>query len=847
MKGILAASVKTLLILYLAFAAAVALADIIAVPAQQRPGQQGLFKAAQMGNVSTALGRAFSEYRVHVNQGRPTAFVPSDRFLPFSSGRILIEARATGSSADLLNDLSQLGLQNGSRYGPLVSGLLPVAAIGQAAALSSMRYVSAALPPIRNTGLVNSQGDIALRADLARSAFGVDGSGVTVGVLSDSYDTLGGAALDVSTNDLPTGGVQVIGGESVYCGTVIFCIDEGRAMLQIVYDMAPGADLLFHTGLATKTDYANGITALAAAGADVIVDDLLYLHEPMFQDGVVAQAVDSVVAGGAVYYSAAGNAGHESYEAAFVDSNIILCIEFFLPLGDCHPLYERVGRMHDFDPAPGPGKVDVVQTVTVPVNRVLTVAMQWDEPFGGAGPRTDHDVVLLSPDGGVYYAISANDNIPMGEGWEVLQFENSEFLYNGETTYGLAITYDDVDSVGPPANLVKLVVFGSGNTIDEHRTYSSTLYGHANAAGAEAVGAAFFEDTPEFNTNPPLLEPYSSKGGTPILFNSNGSPKGTPENRLKPEITAVDGVHTTFFFNDATGDGFDDFFGTSAAAPHAAGIAALMLHADSNATPAQVNAALESSAIDMNAQGFDFESGYGLIQADAAIAALGAPPGGNNPPTAAFTYGMSALIVDFTDMSSDSDGSVMEWSWNFGDSNGSTAQSPVHTYPAEGNYTVILTVTDNEDVSDSTSQLVSVSAGGSGNAAPVANFSYTCNGKLCTFNSASTDSDGTVDAWDWDFDDGGDADLADPVHEYGSQGNYTVTLMVTDDDGDTGSVSASFRVKNRGSTSGSTGGGDSGGDTGGDTGGTEKGRKKCNDGLDNDGDGAIDGLDPDCA
>ena len=107
----------------------------------------------------------------------------------------------------------------------------------------------------------------------------------------------------------------VVGGESVYCGVYVYCIDEGRAMAQIVYDMAPGAEILFHTGYATKPDYANAITTLAAAGADIIVDDLLYLNEPMFQDGVVAQAVDSVAANGVVYFAAAGNAGSKSYEA----------------------------------------------------------------------------------------------------------------------------------------------------------------------------------------------------------------------------------------------------------------------------------------------------------------------------------------------------------------------------------------------------------------------------------------------------------------------------------------------------------------------------------------------------
>lgn len=833
-KGFLATSARALLVMLLTCAATAA-AQESAVPAQQRPGQQGLYKAAQMSKASTRLVRAFSEYRAHVNQGRRTAFVPSDQFLPFTAGRLLVEARATTSGAELLNDLRQLGLQDASTYGELVSGYFPVAAIDQAVALESLRSISAAIAPIRNAGSLTSQGDIALHAAVARTTYGVDGTGVSVGVLSDSYDDLGGAAADIASGDLPAAGVQVLS-ESTACGVFIFCIDEGRAMLQIIHDMAPGADLLFHSGLQSKTDYANGILALAAAAADVIVDDLLYLNEPMFQDGIVAQAVDSVVAGGASYYSAAGNAGDESYEAAFIDSGVILCIEFFLPIGDCDPIFERVGRMHDFDLGPG---VDLYQSVSVPIDSILTVAMQWDEPFGGAGPKSDHDILLLDETGGIFFEISANDNVVMGEGWEVLQFQNFEFLGYG-TNFTLVITYDDVDSIGPPANLIKMVVFGSGNTLDEWQTNSATLFGHVNATGAEAVGAAFYLETPEFGIAPPQLEPYSSRGGTPILFDSSGTPMAGPEIRMKPEITAVDGVWTTFFFNDSHGnDGIDDFFGTSAAAPHAAGIAALMREARVGSTPAQINAALEGSAIDMNAPGFDHDSGYGLIQADAAIAALMAA-GGNNPPTAAFAFVATDLTVDITDTSSDSDGSIVAWSWDFGDGNNSNTQNPSHIYAAAGTYTVTLDVSDNDGGMDSTGQQVTVSAA-AGNAPPVANFSYSCSGRDCTFDSTSTDDVG-ISSYAWDFGDGNNSSLEDPAHTYGSNGSYTVMLTVTDDESANDSASASFRVKNRGNTSGSTGGGDSGTDNGG----TERGRRKCSDGIDNDGDGFIDGADPDC-
>lgn len=593
--------------------------NVIAKPAAAHPGVTGLSRAAAVSKAGARLAQLVSEYRAHAGKTPRTPFTPSDRSLQFSKNRVVIDARAVSSGADLLQDLEKLGLKKGARYGTAVTGQLPVTAIRKAAALKSLRAIHAAPRPVRNAGAVTSQGDVAMRADIARSVFGVDGSGITVGVMSDSYDTLGGAAADIASGDLPAGGVAVINGESGFCGVYIFCIDEGRAMLQIVHDIAPGADLLFHTALSSVVDFANGITALAAAGADVIVDDLMYLNEPMFQDGIVAQAVDSVVAGGVAYYSAAGNQGRNSYEASFTDSGEIFCIEIFPPLGDCHPLFERVGRMHDFDPGPGE---DLYQGITIPENTTLSITLQWNEAFGSA--QIDHDVVLLDETGTTYFEFGANDNVATGEGWEVLQFTNYDFLGYG-TKFTLVITFDDVDSIPspPPATPIKTIFYGSGATIDEFATNSSTLIGHANAAGAAAVGAAFFLDTPAYGTAPPEPESYSAAGGTPILFAANGSPLGTPEVRLKPEFTAIDGVNTTFFFDDLHGnDGIDDFFGTSAAAPHAAGVAALLLEAKPGATPAEINTLLETTAIDMLGAGFDHDTGYGLVQADAALALL---------------------------------------------------------------------------------------------------------------------------------------------------------------------------------------------------------------------------------
>ena len=832
-----------LIAVFLGLIANEAIADS-AVPFKQYLGQAGLLRAAHLSKASTPLVRLLSEFQAHAARGGQSAFQPTDKFLPFAAGRVLVEASASADGAALLEDLKRLGLREGKHYGTAVSGLLPVNAIEPATMLSSLRSISAVIPPVRNAGSITSQGDIALRSVFARNSYAVNGSGVTVGVISDSFDTFGGASADIVSGDLPSSGVTVVGGESVYCGVYVYCIDEGRAMAQIVYDMAPGAEILFHTGYATKPDYANAITTLAAAGADIIVDDLLYLNEPMFQDGVVAQAVDSVAANGVVYFAAAGNAGSKSYEAPFRDSGTIFCIEFFEPIGDCHALYERVGRMHDFDPGPG---VDLYQDITVPVDSVLTVALQWDAPFGnGTGARNDHDIVLLDQTGNYYFEISANDNVTTGEGWEVLQFQNAEVLDYG-TEFSLIITYDDVDSVAPPATLLKTVIFSSGATINEHHTNSSTLFGHVNAEGAIATGAAFFSETPEFGVNPPQIQPYSAKGGTPILFGQNGRLLTTPLIRSKPEITAVDGVNTTFFFDDLTGnDGIDDFFGTSAAAPHAAGVAALLLEARSGATPDQIKAALQSSAIDMNSLGFDPISGYGLIQADAAIAALLAA-GDNIAPDADFTFTTNDLGVTFTDASTDVDGSIVNWNWDFGDGNSGATANPIHTYASAGSYTVALTVTDNEGGVASQSKPVTVSTSGA-DALPTASFSYACNGRTCDFDASASTDDVAINSYSWSFGDGSGSTGAIVNHTYPANGAFVITLVVTDTASQSSTAVASVRLKNRGGASGTST--SDGGGGGGDTGTTieaEKGRKKCSDGIDNDGDGLIDGDDPDCA
>ncbi|NVJ59971.1 MAG: PKD domain-containing protein [Gammaproteobacteria bacterium] len=150
------------------------------------------------------------------------------------------------------------------------------------------------------------------------------------------------------------------------------------------------------------------------------------------------------------------------------------------------------------------------------------------------------------------------------------------------------------------------------------------------------------------------------------------------------------------------------------------------------------------------------------------------------PPTADFNFSTNLLSVSFSDNSSDQDGSIISYSWDFGDGDASSQQNPNHSYQASGTYNVTLTVTDDDNQATSVSKVVSVS---DGLEAPEADFSFVANELSVSFSDASSDNDGTIQSWDWNFGDGSSSNQASPVHTYAENGTYNVSLTVTDEDG----------------------------------------------------------------
>ena len=609
----------------------------------------GQLAHAQTPNMDPGLAHLVARFRAGLDplDSRPSpagGLTPTyaDMALTDAQRRVLVEIYVT--SIESLNSVRQaLDTVGASITGEsreyaqgTFSAYIPFAvaeALGRTPGVSTMAL---SYRPMLSTGLVNSQGAAVIRSDIANLA-GYTGAGITVGVLSDSYDTSPTsyttirAANDVNSIDLPTPALKFLAD----LPTSLNNTDEGRAMLQIVRDVAPAATLCFATAFTGEAGFAANIRKLRTdplCRADVIVDDVAYFTEPFFSDGQVAQAVNDVanstiLAGKRVtYFSSAGNQQQWGFYASPANfgnptsipginlSTIAAC-----PLLSGSPASARntAGGFLDF----GAG----VFTTTMTFSNSQLV-MQWDDPFNlPGGITTDLNFLFFNDSGNCTNAVGS-DNFSSKQPLELL------FLSGGPVTVMIARTAGGTQA----ATRVKIISYRGVSSPLFSNVSVPTTFGHSAATGAISVAA--YRYSSNFFSAPPLFETFSSPGPVTIAIHQSGFRLLSPQTRKKPDIAAPDGVDTTFFGATGILDGtpYRNFFGTSAAAPHAAGVAALMMQKAGGPGTLfwqSVKSYLQNTArprvmpytFGLPVKGYSAFDGYGLIDAVDALSKVALP------------------------------------------------------------------------------------------------------------------------------------------------------------------------------------------------------------------------------
>jgi hypothetical protein len=479
----------------------------------------------------------------------------------------------------------------------------------------ALSYLSNDDPPMQtNVGRVTSEGDVTHKAARARGTFNVNGSGIKIGVISDGALSIASAQ---QSGDLPPD-VVIIPGQQGGCAQGSVC-DEGTAMLEIVYDLAPGAKLFFATANGGPPAFADNIRKLRAAGCDIIVDDISYpTVETPFHDGqpptvltqgaIIMQAVNDVTAEGCLYFSSAGNAGNKNdntsgvWEGDYSEGGPYVGPR---PTGNT-----IVYNAHDFDPS-----VTIVTSnqITGSPSPAQAGTLFWSDPL--AASTNDYDVFVLNSNG--TSVVGAGTNIQDGSSpQDPVETFPAAANVSGNRVVVLRKTTAQPRFLHLNTNRGRLQF----NTDGQTHGHSSAALAYSTAA-TPAVGPF---PNPFNSTN--KVETFSSDGPRRIFYNANNQPY-TPGNfsstggivRQKPDITAADGVSVT-----GAGNFPSPFFGTSAAAPHAAAIAGLFKSFKPSASQAEIRSVFTASAIDIEAPGVDRDSGVGIVMAFEGLQAMGA-------------------------------------------------------------------------------------------------------------------------------------------------------------------------------------------------------------------------------
>lgn len=445
-----------------------------------------------------------------------------------------------------------------------------------------------------------------MQADTASTQFGVDGTGVTLGVISDSVSQYAGGLPD----SYKSGDLSASNPVNVLLDGPAGSTDEGRAMLENVHDVAPGASLAFSTGDGGDTVFAQSILNLATeAKSQIIADDLSYLDEPFFQPGIIGSAVEQVVSQNNVsYFGAAGNTGpDEGYLSAFRGVNATVT-----GVG--------TGTFMNFNPN---GQQTTLLPVTtangsngfpISASNPATIVFQFDQPWYTANGVTSQLNFYILSSTGTIVASGTNDNTATQQPIQSVAVPTAgNYFVAIQLVKGPAPNYVEFLNYNENATFTVSTQFGAAGS-----TYYPSSSGHHVDPSNIGVGAMpWWGAEPWLNVSQINSESFSSPG--PGLFDINSSGQFiTPIITQDPAITAPDGGNTSFFspgniINTTNTPPFapgepstptnlsqdlPSFFGTSSATPNAAAVAALMKELVPQATEKQIETAVEERHAD---------------------------------------------------------------------------------------------------------------------------------------------------------------------------------------------------------------------------------------------------------
>lgn len=479
------------------------------------------------------------------------------------------------------------------------------------------------------SGNAISEGNVHLNANSARSTHSVTGAGIPVGVMSDSYNfptntPATNATNDVASDDLPgaanpcgwTTAVQVLDEANTSQG------DEGRAMSQIVHDLAPGSPLKFATAFGGEATFATNVNSLRTNGAKVITDDVSYFAEPFYQEGIVGNAMNTAVAAGIPVSTIAAN------QNLRVGGNTWNGFERTYSPAACSPIAAATLEA-GLDDCTIFGAGDTSYGFTLAANREVNIILQWNEPQSGAS-NTDIDLFLINNTDPMSPTVLASSvNVNSGAGNKPFEFIN---WTAGGTPLNLLLAVGRFSGTGTPK--FKILFFAGSTAV------TAAEYNVTNAPAGTTVGTQIFGHScsPMVITfaavdvaTTTTAETFSSRGPCPMRHwgpvngTTPAAALAVPVSPGKPDVAASDGGLNTFFPIPNPGPGSPPyrFYGTSAAAPHGAAVIALMLHKNGALTPAQIKTHLVNTATAMPSAGGVNVVGSGLINALAAVGAAG--------------------------------------------------------------------------------------------------------------------------------------------------------------------------------------------------------------------------------